>query len=429
MNDTIFISLLFFLLVILFAMSAFFSGSETALMSLDRYKLRHMAKRNKNAALALKLLKEPDRLIGVILLGNNLVNIFITQLATYIGYRLAENIGVAIATGLLTLLLLIFAELTPKTLAVVKSESIAYPAARIYVPLLKIASPIVWLVNYIANALIRKMGIDPQLINDHTLGKDELRTIVTESGQMIPANHQEMLLSVLDLESTTVEDIMIPRQDISAIDLSNDWKDIEKQIIQSPFTRLLVYRDNLDQILGFIHLRKLLSYFKEGKFNRDCLEKSMREAIFTLESTALSQQLLNFQNEQHRVALVVDEYGDIQGLITLEDILEEIVGQFSTNPASITNKLLIKDDGTIWVDGGIHIRELNRIAKIKLPIDGAKTINGLIIEHLESMPIANLSVLINNYPIEIREVNNNTIESLIIHPQLEDMARTIQPSL
>jgi Mg2+/Co2+ transporter CorB len=226
-----------------------------------------------------------------------------------------------------------------------------------------------------------------------------------------------MLLSILDLESSTVEDIMIPRQDISSINLADDWNKIERKIARSAFGRLLVYQDNHDHIKGFIHLRKLIPSMKGGKLSRKQFQQATRETIFTLKSTPLTQQLLNFQNECHRIALVVDEYGDVQGLVTLEDILEEIVGQFATNPASITNEVHIRDDKSVWVDGGIHIRELNRITDLKLPLKGPKTMNGLIIEHLETMPMAGLCVLINHYPIEIREVDNNTIQSLIIRPR------------
>lgn len=405
-------------LVLLFFLSAFFSGSETALMSLDRYKLRHTAKRNKSARMAQRLLEKPDRLIGLILLGNNFVNILITQLATFLGFHLGGNPGVAIATGLLALMLLIFAELAPKTLAAVKSETLAYPAARIYTPLLKFASPIVWMANQVANALLRRLGVDPETIEQHTVGRDELRTIVRESESLIPGNHQKILLRVLDLESTTVEDIMIPRQEIAGIDLNDDWDVIEKDIARSPFTRLLVYRENADQIMGFVHLRKLIPYFKGNNLDKKSLERAIRPNVFTLESTPLTQQLINFQNDQHRIALVVDEYGEIQGLITLEDILEEIVGQFSTDPASISNEIIFKEDGRIIADGGMHIRDVNRQASIHLPTSEAKTLNGLVVEHLESMPVAGLSILINNYPIEIRKVKNNAVKSLIIYPQL-----------
>ncbi|MEE9350974.1 MAG: HlyC/CorC family transporter [Thiotrichaceae bacterium] len=420
MSEPTLIVVLFLVLLLLFILSAFFSGSETALMSLDRYKLRHMARRNKNANLALKLLEQPDRLIGVILLGNNLVNILITQLATYLGYILGSNAGVAIATGVLALMLLIFAELTPKTLAAVKSEKIAYPAARIYTPLLKVVAPVVWLANFIANSLLRKFGVDPEDIEQHSLNREEFRSLVRESDSLIPNNHQEMLLSILDLESTTVEDIMIPRMDISGVDLTNDWEEVEKQLANSPFSRLLVYKDSPEETLGFLHLRKLIPYLRENKLDQQHLEQTLRPAYYTLETTVLAQQLINFRAEKQRIALVVDEYGDIQGLVTLTDILEEIVGQFATDPASITNEIIYKKDGTLWVDGGMNIREINRLAKLELPTNKeAKTLNGLVIEHMETMPVEGLSMLIDRYPLEVHKVENNTVKTLIIHPRLK----------
>ncbi len=419
MSDSTTIIVLFLVLPLLFALSAFFSGSETALMSLDRYKLRHMARRNKNANLALKLLEQPDRLIGLILLGNNLVNILITQLATYLGFLLGGNTGVAIATGVLTLMLLIFAELAPKTLAAVKSENLAYPAARIYTPLLKIASPIVWLANLIANTLLRKFGVDPQNIEAHSLNREEFRSLVRESDSLVPNNHQEMLLSILDLESTTVEDIMIPRMDISGIDLTDDWKKIEAQLTNSPFSRLLVYRDDLEETLGFLQLRKLIPNIRKNNLDLELLEKTLKPTYYTLETTVLAQQLINFRAEKQRIALVVDEYGDIQGLVTLTDILEEIVGQFATDPASITNNIT-KKDGALWVDGGMTIRDVNRKANLQLPTSKvAKTLNGLIIEHVETMPVEGLCMLINGYPLEVKTVENNAVGTLIIYPRLK----------
>ncbi|MEE9302522.1 MAG: HlyC/CorC family transporter [Thiotrichaceae bacterium] len=425
MSDTTFIIVLLLVLLLLFTLSAFFSGSETALMSLDRYKLRHMARRNKSANLTLKLLQQPDRLIGLILLGNNLVNILITQLATYLGYFIGGNPGVAIATGVLTLMLLIFAELAPKTLAAVKSEELAYPAAHIYTPLLKIAGPIVWLANLIANTLLRRFGVDPENIEAHSLNREEFRSLVRESDSLIPNNHQEMLLSILDLESTTVEDIMIPRMDISGIDLTDDWNKIEQQLTNSPFSRLLVYKDSPEETLGFLHLRKLIPHIRANKLDLNHLENTLRPAYYTLETTALAQQLINFRAEKQRIALVVDEYGDIQGLVTLTDILEEIVGQFATDPASITNEVIYKKDGTLWVDGGMTIREINRLAKLNLPTHKeAKTLNGLVIEHLECMPVEGMSMLIEGYPLEVRKVQNNAVETLIIHPRLVDSQQT-----
>ncbi len=412
------IGLLFFVLFILFLLSAFFSGTETALMALNRYKLKHLAKHNKGARLAMRLLEKPDRLIGVILLGNNLVNILITQLATLIGFRLGGNTGVAIATGILTLMLLVFAEVTPKTIAALKAEKIALPAAYIYVVLLKIAYPLVWAINLISNTLVRIAGVDPKNNELDSLSHEELKSVVNESGEHISKNHQEMLLRVLDMETITVDDIMIPRTDLSGIDLDDSWGEIEDQILNLSFTRILVYREGINNIQGFIHLRKLLPLFRNKKMDREALEKAVIPAYFTLEGTPLTQQLINFQEEKCRIALVVDEYGDMQGLVTLEDILEEIVGQFSTSPPSFDYKAIHKADDSYWIDGAMHIRDINKQLDMKLPTNGPKTINGLITEHLGSIPPLGTTTLIDNYPMEVYKIDNNAIKTLILYPQI-----------
>lgn len=414
------IGVLFFVLFILFLLSAFFSGTETALMSLNRYKLKHLAKNNKGAQLASELLEKPDRLIGVILIGNNLVNILITQLATYIGFRLGGNAGVAIATGVLTLTLLVFAEVTPKTIAALKSEQIALPASYIYVVLLKIAYPLVWMINLIANVVVRMCGVDPNENALQSLSNEELKTVVSESKGLIPDSHEQMLLRVLDMESITVEDVMIPRTEITGIDLEDDWNDIEEQILRSNFTRLLIFRGGINNIQGFLHLRRLLPLFHDDKMDREHFEQAMVPAHFTPESVSLSQQLLNFQNERRRVSLVVDEYGDILGLITLEDILEEIVGQFSTSPANFDYEVTKGDDGSMWVDGAMSVRDINRQLNMELNTEGPKTINGLVTEYLGQIPSPGISVLIDDYPMEIRKTNNNVIKTLIIYPKLHD---------
>ena len=412
------LGLLFFIVFILFLLSAFFSGTETALMALNRYKLKHHAKNNKGAMLAMRLLEKPDRLIGVILLGNNLVNILITQLATLIGFRLGGNAGVAIATGVLTLLILVFAEVTPKTIAALRAEKIAFPAAFIYIILLKVAYPLVWLINLISNILVRIAGIDPKSNELQSLNHEELKSVVSEAGDLIPESHQDILVRVLDMESITVDDIMIPRTEISGIDLDDDWNDIEEQILRCNFTRLLVHRGGINNIQGFVHLRNLLPLFHENKMEKEHLIESLEEAYFTFEGISLTQQLLNFQKDKRRMALVVDEYGDVQGLVTLEDILEDLVGQFSTSPANFDHEARLKPDGTIWIDGAMHIRELNRQLKMNLPTDGPKTINGLITEHLGSIPNPGTTTLIDNHPMEVRKTLNNAIKTLIIHPKL-----------
>ena len=413
---------LFFFLLILFLLSAFFSGTETALMALNRYKLKHLAKKNKGARLAIKLLEKPDRLIGVILLGNNLVNILITQLATYIGFRLGGNAGVAIATGVLTLLLLVFAEITPKTIAALKAEKIALPAAYIYIVILKIAYPLVWLINLFSNSLVRLVGVDPKTNALQSLNHEELKSVVNEAGGLIPENHQDMLLRVLDMESITVDDIMIPRPEISGIDLEDDWNDIEEQILRSNFTRMIVYKGGINNVQGFLHLRNLLPLFHDNKMEREHFENAIVPAYFTPEGIPLTQQLINFQEAKRRMALVVDEYGDVQGLVTIEDILEEIVGQFSTSPANFDYDVRVHDDGTTWVDGAMHIRELNRKLNINLPTDGPKTINGLVTEHLGHIPSPSTSIMINGYPMEVRKTLNNAVKTLIIYPQIKELA-------
>ena len=415
--DSIPLGLLFFVLFILFLLSAFFSGSETALMALNRYKLKHLVKHNKGARLASKLLEQPDRLIGLILLGNNLVNILITQLATLIGFRLAGNLGVGLATGALTIMLLIFAEVTPKTIAALKSESIAFPSAYVYTPLLKVAYPLVWLINLAANAIVRLFGVDPKDANLESLNHEELKAVVSESGDNIPATHQDMLVSVLDMQSTTVEDIMIARTDVTGINIDDDWNDIEEQILHTHYTRLLIYQGQLDNVLGFVNIRSLLPLLHEDRLSREDLTETIRPAYFTPAGTVLTQQLINFQSEKRRAAIVVDEYGEIQGIVTLEDIMEEIVGAFS--PTLFNGELIPQDDGTIWVDGSMHTRELNRQLNIELPTDGPKTVNGLITEHLGSLPVPGVTVLINGYPLEIRQTRNNAVKTLILYPRIE----------
>jgi Mg2+/Co2+ transporter CorB len=405
---------LFALLFVLLLLSAFFSSSETALMAIDRYRLKHLSEQNNQGAiLAQRLLENPDRLISLILLGNNFVNIIITQLASLIGYKISGEVGVAIATGVLTFVLLIFAEVMPKTLAVLKPERIAFPASFVYTYLMKILWPLVWAINVFSNMLLRLFKQDPQSVKTALMGYEELKSLVS-SGASIRKRHQEMLLSVLSLNTATVEDIMIPRSDIMGIDLNDDWNEIEEQVLRSHFTRLLVYRDSLDNMLGFVHLRDLLAIFREGKLELKRLEQVVRPTYFTPEFTSLAQQLLNFQQDKRRIALVVDEYGEILGLVTLEDILEEIVGEFSTAPNSQAKQIVFKDDGHAWMEGSIHVRDVNKQLNIQLPTTHGKTMNGLILEYLQAIPVSNLSIMINGYPIEICKTQNNAVKTLLI---------------
>jgi Mg2+/Co2+ transporter CorB len=418
--DTIPLGALFSILTLLFFLSAFFSGSETALMALNPYRLRHLADGGHKGALrAQKLLEKPDRLIGLILLGNNFVNILITQLATLIGLRLFGDTGIAIATGVLTLMLLIFAEVAPKTLAALHSEKIAFPAALIYTPLLTMAYPLVWSVNLIANGLLKLLGVPIEARRDVSLSREELRTVVNEASSLIPVKHQKMLLGILDLEEATVEDIMVPRNEIVGLDLDDDWEDILDELTRSSYTRLPVYQGSIDNVKGFVHLRKTLRLIMDEELTSETLKQSLREVHFIPEGTSLNQQLRNFQREKRRIGLVVDEYGDIMGLVTMEDLLEEIVGEFTTDPSGYSKHIIPQDDDTWLIDGTTHIREINRTLGWDLSTDGPRTLNGLIIEHMEMIPEPGTSVLIQGHPMEITQTRNNAIRRVKAAQKLE----------
>jgi Mg2+/Co2+ transporter CorB len=417
--DEIPIGALFGALIFLVMVSAFFSGSETGLMTLNRYRLRHLVKaQHKGAMRAARLLEKPDRLIGLILLGNNAANLAASALSTIIALRLGGEGAIAIATGLLTLVVLIFAEVAPKTLAALHPERVAFPASLIYTPLLKYLYPVVWLVNLIANRLLAMIGIHPKDNSTLSLSREELRTVVYEAGAMIPRRHQDMLLGILDLEKVTVEDIMVPRNEITGIDIEDEWEDILHLIHNSQYTKLPVFHNNIDYTIGFLHLRKIMRLIQQKDFNREDLLNIMRETYYIPEGTPLNKQLLNFQREKRRIGLVVDEYGDIQGLVTLEDILEEIVGDFTTDPANLSQEVHSQEDGSYVVDGSIHIRELNRMLKLTLPTDGPRTLNGLILEYLETIPEPGTSLLLHGHPVEILQAKDNTIRTLRIQPRL-----------
>ncbi|HKK13782.1 MAG TPA: HlyC/CorC family transporter [Gammaproteobacteria bacterium] len=423
--DDIPLSVLFGALVFLIILSAFFSGSETGLMTLNRYRLRHLARaRHPGAMRAQRLLERPDRLIGLVLLGNNFVNILASSLSTIIALRLMGEAGIAVAAGLLTLLILIFAEVAPKTLAALHPERIAFPAAYIYVPLLKVLYPLVWVVNAIANSLLRLIGISPEAAEGQSISTEELRTVVVEAGAMIPKRHQRMLLNLLDLEKATVEDIMVPRNEVVGVDLSEPQEQVVNQLRHSQYTRLPVFEESIDNVVGIIHLRNALPLLSRELFEKNDVREIMREPYFIPEGTPLNRQLLNFQRERRRIGLVVDEYGDIQGLVTLEDILEEIVGEFTTDPSATVREIIPQRDGTYLVDAGATVRELNRALQIHLPTGGPKTLNGLILEHMEAIPEPGTSLLLAGYPVEIVQTKDNAVKTARLHP----VARPSGPS-
>lgn len=415
MND-IPISILFGLLAFLLFLSAFFSGSETALMTLNRYRLQHLVKKKHRGALKVhQLLKRPDRLMGLILLGNNFVNILASSIATLIAIRIAGDEAIPASTAILTILVLIFSEVTPKTLAALRPETLAFIAAWLYVPLLKIFYPIVWIVNVISNLLLRIVGVNPKKAKKDTLDKDELKSIVADTDHILPARYQNMLIRILDLESASVEDIMTQRKEIVGIDLEDSIDDIIVQLRNSPHTRLPVYKKNIDRVIGFLHIRTVLSRISHPDFDKQVITDNLSKPFFIPASTSIHKQMQIFKTEKQRFGLVVDEYGDVQGLVTLDDLLQEIVGELIMEDEPDIKK---QKDGSYLVDASVTVRELNRITNWDLPTEGPKTLNGLIIEYMETIPDPGTSIKFHGQILEIIQRDESTVKLVRFHPQV-----------
>jgi Mg2+/Co2+ transporter CorB len=413
------LGLLFAALAGLLILAAFFAGSETALMSLNRYRLRHRASEgSRGARLAEALLKRPDRLIGLILLLSTLVNVAAPILVGFIALKLGGEFLVAFGAALLAFVLLIFCEVAPKTYGALHPESLALPAAYIYTPLLFLLYPFVWVTNLFANGVLRMFGVSRQ-VAAHSLSSEELRTVVAEAGAMIPRQHQQMLVSILDLENATVEDIMVPRNEIVGIDVDDHWDRILEQLRQSQHTRLPVYQGEIDRIIGLLHMKQVVHELARGHLDLDTLTVAAqaREPYFVPSGTTLNTQLLNFQRNKRRMAFVVDEYGDIQGLVTIEDILEEIVGEFTTDPATMMHKdVHAEADGSFVASASATIRALNRSMRWNLPTDGPKTLNGLIVEFLETIPEPGTTLKMADYMLEVLQTGDNAIKTVRIRP-------------
>lgn len=410
---------LFLILFFLLVLSAFFSSSETALMSLNRYRLKHLAQQgHRGAIIASSLLARPDRLIGLILLGNNFVNIFASAIATVIGIKLLGENGIVVATFTLTLVILLFAEVTPKTLAALHPERVAYPASFVLKPLLFILYPLVWFTSAITNQLLGLFGVSREDATSTAINIEELRVALMEAGSMIPNRHKDMLMSILDLEQVTVNDVMVPRNEIEGIDINLPFSEIVKQLSHCGYTRLPVYRDSMDNIVGILHVRKALNLMTQDNLNPQSFQSIVKEAYFVPEGTPLNTQLIQFQRKLRRTGLVVDEYGDLLGLITLEDIFREIVGEFTANTIDDEKEIHPQNDGSYLINGSANIRELNRTLDWSLPIDGPKTINGLVLEYLESIPDPGVSLRINGYVIEVIQTADNAIRTVRLR-QLE----------
>ncbi|MCE1434047.1 HlyC/CorC family transporter [Enterobacter hormaechei] len=407
------------ILVIMVVISAYFSGSETGMMTLNRYRLRHRAKQGNRAARRVeKLLRKPDRLISLVLIGNNLVNILASALGTIVGMRLYGNAGVAIATGVLTFVVLVFAEVLPKTIAALYPEKVAYPSSFLLAPLLILMMPLVWLLNMVTRVLMRMVGIKADVTISSALSKDELRTIVNESRSQISRRNQDMLLSVLDLEKVSVDDIMVPRNEIVGIDINDDWKAIVRQLTHSPHGRIVLYRDSLDDAISMLRVREAYRLMTEkNEFTKEVMLRAADEIYYVPEGTPLSTQLVKFQRNKKKVGLVVDEYGDIQGLVTVEDILEEIVGDFTTSMSpSLAEEVTPQNDGSVLIDGSANIREINKAFNWHLPADEARTMNGMILEALEEIPATGTRVRIEQYDIDILDVQDNMIKQVKVLP-------------
>ena len=397
-------------------LSAYFSGTETAMMALNRYRLRHLVKNgNKGAKKADTMLQRPDRLLGVILVGNNLVNFSAATVATVIGFQLMGDTGVLLAPWVLTVVFLIFAEVAPKTLAAEQPENWALKAVFALQPLQKVLMPVVVLINLASNALVRPF-ISRTADSDDQLTKDELKTVVVEGATSV-GERQAMLTRVLDLESVTVDDIMVPRAEIAAINIDDDLNTIMTTVAASQHTLLPIYKDSFDNVLGILHLRRVARLLLNKDFSKADLLQLTREPYYVPEATPLHIQLFNFQKGKQRLGLVVDEYGDIQGIVTLEDILEEIVGEFTTDYAANRPEILPQEDGSFVIDGMAVLRDINRSLHWDLPTVGPKTLSGFVLEQLETIPEANVCLWAGEYQIETLQIKDNIVKTLTIRRQ------------
>jgi len=401
-------------LVFLLVLSAFFSLSETSMMAINRYRLKFLAKQgHRGARLTTQLLANTDRLLGVILLGNNLLNAAAATLvavivSTFFGYN---ELAIFIGTICVTFAILVFSELTPKVIAATYPERIALASSYVLTPLLKLFYPIVWFVNLFVQALLFILHIKTKKDNAvHKLSLEELKTLVLEEGYFIRKKHQSMLVNLFDLESITVDDVMVPRGHIEAINLEAGDETIQKQLLTCHHIRLPVYRETLDDVTGIISARKVLNQMNSGEITALGLGKIIREPYFIPSGTPLFSQLQLFQENHERIGLVVDEYGELMGLVTLEDIIEEIIGDFTTHSPLQVGTFLKQKDGSIIVEGSSLLRDLNRKLGLKFPLDGPKTLNGLILEHFQDIPEAGTGLKVAGYPMEIIQTQNRVVK-------------------
>jgi Mg2+/Co2+ transporter CorB len=415
------LSYLLGILVLCIGLSAFFSSTETALMSVNRYRLRHLAREGSTSARAAeRLLERPDQLIGMILICNNFVNSAAAALVTVIALSVGGEGYAAIGVTVFTAVLIIFGEVAPKTFGALYPERLALPSALVYQVLLKLLYPVVWLTNLVANGVLRLLGVSHEKASRTSLSSDELRTVVAEASTVIPHRHQRMLMSILDLERINVEDIMVPRNEISGIDVADAWDDVLERLRDSRHTRIPCFEGSIDHLVGVLHMKKVARLLARNELDREQLVAlaRAREPYYVPEGTSLNTQLLQFQRQRRRVAFVVDEYGDVQGLVTLEDLLEEIVGEFTSDTSSL-HKAVHKERGdTYVVSAAASLRTLNRKMGWTLPTSGPRTLNGLIIEYLETIPEPGTSLRIGDYSLEILQTSDNAVKTVRLRPIL-----------
>lgn len=428
--DDIPLSTLFAALLILLVVSAFFSISETSMMALNRYRLRHLVQQgNRGARMTSDLLRQMDRFLGVVLLGNNVINAASALLVGEIARRYLgdSQYAIVIATGAAAFAILVFSEITPKVVGAAYPERIALPASYVLKPLLTVTRPVVWFVNLFVQGLLRLMRLRSTAGGEeHKFSAEELRTLVLETGY-IPQKHKSILVNLFDLEAITVDDVMVPRNHIEAIDINASLEEIVEQVSTAYHRRVLVYQDQLDEVLGTLRVRSVLNLARQGDLTKEALREILWEPYFVPEGTPLFSQLQNFQEHQDRVSLVVDEYGELKGLVTLEDILEEIIGEFTTHSPLRARGFHPQEDGSYLVEGSATLRDLNRKLGYRFPLEGPKTLNGLIVEHLQDIPEPNTSVKIAGYPMEIVHTQDRIVKAVRMRPPLPVKAQETPP--
>ena len=406
------------LLTCLFALSAFFAAAETGLMAANPYRLKHLAKTSLAAKAAERLLLYPERLLSVILIGNNFANISISVILTFLATHYFDGAEDLFFTVFLTLLSIIIVEVPPKTLAAIFPERVSLICAIPITILMYVFFPLIWATYGLSNVILKLFGVKMSQKSSGALSKEELKTAVFEAGKKLPRKHRAMMLSIIDLEQITIDEIMVPKNDIVGINIEDDWEDIVAQLESCQHTMLPIYKNELNQTIGLVHIKNIMNLMASHKFNKTTFKDAIDGAYFVPEGTSLAMQLINFQKSKRRQALVVNEYGDVIGLVVLEDILEEIVGEYTTDLIHTRKDIIPQKDGSILVDGSINVRFLNRTMGWDLPTASTKTLSGLIIELLDSIPDSNLCLMLGNYPTEVMQTQDHRIKTVRIFPGL-----------